>query len=300
MIIGGSKKEVIANIRTAANARNLNSKVEINDPQLSPRQKKRLVHRHIAAQKTLWYRLCNFAARLVINIDTKIVNHDTIIEGLNYLDDVWGGAIITSNHFNPLANTVVRSALYRAGRPRLWAVSQESNLAMKGFLGFLMNYLDILPLTNSKSYMSETFPAALAKILKDGEWILIYPEQEMWFNYRKPRPPKRGAYYYAAQNNVPIIPFFVEIQNKEKKDNDEFYKVRYIVHIMPPIYPDPEKTVRENSRQMMQTDYRLKTEAYEKAYGKALDYDFEDDDIAGWIPTSEGDEPDNEELTTGD
>ena len=39
----------------------------------------------------------------------------------------------------------------------------------------------------------------------------------MWYNYRKPRPLKQGAYYYAAKNNVPIISCFTEIIDKEKK-----------------------------------------------------------------------------------
>ena len=43
----------------------------------------------------------------------------------------------------------------------------------------------------------------------------------MWFNYRKPRNLKRGAYYYAAKNNVPIVPIFVEIQNLDEKETEE-------------------------------------------------------------------------------
>jgi len=34
---------------------------------------------------------------------------------------------------------------------------------------------------------------------------------------------------------------------------------------------------------MMQTDYEQKKAAYEKAYGKAVDYTFDLSDIAGWI-----------------
>ncbi len=54
-----------------------------------------------------------------------------------------------------------------------------------------------------------------------------------------------------------------------------------------PVYPDPEKSVKENSREMMKKDYQQKVAAYELAYGRKLTYDFEADDIAGWIPPKE-------------
>jgi 1-acyl-sn-glycerol-3-phosphate acyltransferase len=154
---------------------------------------------------------------------------------------------------------------------------------MKGWIGFLMNHADIIPITSDKEYMNTYFPTILKEKLDHKEFVLIYPEQEMWFNYRKPRPPKRGAYYYAAENLVPIISCFVEIHAIPRKENEEFYKTEYIMHVLKPIYPDSSKDVRENSLMMMETDYRQKVEAYESAYGKKLNYEFEKDDIAGWI-----------------
>ncbi len=112
---------------------------------------------------------------------------------------------------------------------------------------------------------------------------MIYPEQEMWFNYRKPRPPKRGAYYYAALHHVPVISCFIEIIDLEDMENEDFCKTKYVVHILPPIYPDMSKNVRENSQMMMETDYKQKMQAFEQAYHKKLSYDFEKEDIAGKI-----------------
>ena len=50
---------------------------------------------------------------------------------------------------------------------------------------------------------------------------------------------------------------------------------------MEPIYPDPNKSIKENKEEMRKKDYAAKVKAYEEAYGKKLDYKFEDDDIAG-------------------
>jgi len=132
--------------------------------------------------------------------------------------------------------------------------------------------------------MSDRFAPMLKELLDKNNYVLIYPEQEMWFNYRKPRPLKRGAYYYAAKFNVPVISCFVEFCDLEELDTAEFHKVQYVMHILPPIFSDPAKTVRENSIAMCMQDYRQKKTAYEAAYRKPLDYRFEPDDIAGWIP----------------
>ena len=135
--------------------------------------------------------------------------------------------------------------------------------------------------------MGRYFPAIIKERLNKKNYILIYPEEEMWFNYRKPRTLKPGAYYFAARNKVPVISCFTEMIDTDEEDNEEFYKVRYILHVLPPIYPDPNLSPKENSISMMEKDYNQKKEAYEKAYGKKLDYTFEPDDIAGVIDKKE-------------
>ena len=61
------------------------------------------------------------------------------------------------------------------------------------------------------------FPKIIKDILDGNNLILIYPEQEMWFNYKKPRPLKEGAYNFASQNNVPILSCFVEMKETYEK-----------------------------------------------------------------------------------
>ena len=105
----------------------------------------------------------------------------------------------------------------------------------------------------------------------------------MWFNYRKPRPPKRGAYHFAAKLGTPIISCFVEMIDLPQKDTNEFYRVKYRIHILDVLYPSDELTVKENSNMLCEKDYKLKTNAYEGLYGRKLSYKFEPHDIAGWI-----------------
>ena len=193
-----------------------------------------------------------------------------------------GRFIITSNHFNPLDNLCIKKLIRKAYKDEPYIVIQATNLAAEGVIGDLFNYLNHIPVCKSASYIRGDFLKNLGETLNAGHPVLIYPEEEMWFNYRKPRPNKRGAFYFAAELDVPVLPCFVEILDTKKPDNDEFFESKYVVHILPPIYPDDNKSIRQNSIDMAASDYELKKAAYEKAYGKKLDYAFEKSDIANW------------------
>ncbi len=274
---------VITNIKAQVESGEFNGKVETGDPVISPEKSASILKAYVRSKRTMWGKFCTRMARSTMWAGTRIFNLRTHFDGMENIKGYKGGAIITSNHFNPLDNTIVRETMLRAYHEGIFIVSQESNFAMNGLLGFFMKYVDTIPITDNLSFMKRYFVPTLARLLKHGRKILIYPEQEMWVNYRKPRPLKRGAYYYAAQNMVPIISCFVEIETiPGKKTVGGFYRNRYTMHVLPMIWPDPAKSVRENSKNMMETDYQQKKDAYEKAYGKPLDYTFEPWDIAGW------------------
>ncbi len=285
MIVGEHRDQVIQNIRDAVRDGDYYRTVEVDDPVLTKDERYALLAKRKDQMDSFGFTYYNAGARACVWVLSRWFNRDTKVVGLENLDSVHGGAIITSNHFSPLDNFVVRTTVGRAFHQRLYVVSKDTNLAMKGFIGFLMNFTDIVPISDDLKYMNDYFNPAIKTLLERDNKILIYPEQEMWFNYRKPRPPKRGAYYYAATNFVPVISCFVEMQTLPKKEKQEdFYRTRFVMHILSPIFPDPEKSARENSRQMMEQDYQQKKAAYEEAYGRPLTYEFEKGDIAGWVP----------------
>lgn len=292
MIIGGDRAAVIENIRAAAEAGDFYKKAELNDPVLSKAEEAELTESYLLSRSTAAYRFKSFCARRIADTAMRLVNKSTVIIGAEKTEPLKSrGAIITSNHFSPFENTVIRKLVKEHMGGRLDIVSQAENFKMKGIIGFLMNYADTVPLSGEHRYMQRDFVGVLDSMLAKGDKILIYPEQEMWFNYRKPRPGKRGAYYYAARLSAPVISCFVEITDLEAPDTEDFYKVKYTLHILDVLYPDKNKSVRENSIEMCEADNRLKKEAYEKIYGKKLDYAFEKSDIAGLMsyPLKSGD-----------
>ena len=283
MIIGDNRRAVIENIRDFAHSGQFHNKVELSDPVLSLEQSRKITQSYIENRAGFTYKVKSAVAVALAKAATGIINKDTKIVGIEKIPSDIKGAIITSNHFSPLENTVIRHLTNNLNRKKLSIISQTTNFAMKGIIGFLMNYADTIPISTEPRYLARDFLSVLKEKLVDkGEMILLYPEQEMWFNYRKPRPPKNGAYFYCAKLNVPIISCFVEMIDMEEDDTDEFKKVRYVLHVLGVIYPDPDKSAKENTQLMSERDYELKKECYEKVYGKKLSYDFSPDDIAGF------------------
>ena len=281
MIIGeSSRSEVIENIKSALQSGEHNIKVEPNDPELSREESDEIISRYLINRKNFSFRLKSFFARRIANTVTAMQYIE--ITGLQNLEKIPSGAIVTSNHFSPFDSTPLRLLAKKAGK-RINTVSQDRNLKMSGLIGFIMNYADIIPISSEPHYLKGEFMSVLKECTDKGEFVLIYPEQEMWFNFRKPRTLKRGSYRFAAELGVPILPCFVEIIDKKEKDTEQFFKVKYRLHILPPIFPDGNLSVRENSIKMCKEDAILKRDAYEKAYGKALTYDFDNSDIAGLV-----------------
>ena len=281
MIIGGNKARVVENIKQAVRDKDYNRKVEEGDAAMDVEAEMKLIARFNALRKSKTFKLKRAAMRKLERAQQLSYNKLIKIEGIENLPPT-GRYIITSNHFNPLDNLCIKKLMKKAHHGELYIVIQGTNLAAEGVIGELFNYLNHIPVCKSANYIRGEFMEKMGETLNAGHPVLIYPEEEMWFNYRKPRPNKRGAFYFAAELDVPIVPCFVEIIDTERPDNDEFFESKYVVHVLPAIYPDETMSVRQNSIDMCERDYKEKVQAYEKSYGKKLDYTFEMWDIANY------------------
>ncbi len=116
------------------------------------------------------------------------------------------------------------------------------------------------------------FMDAVDTLLKRGEKVLVYAEQGMWWNYRKPRPMTIGAFTFAAKNNAPVLPMFITMEDSDRLDQDGFPIQEYTVHISEPIYPSPELSAKENAEMLRRKNYEVWKSIYEKTYGIPLEY----------------------------
>ena len=275
---------VIENIKSALADNDSFRKVELFDPVITYEDVKRVIEPFDTERRKLKNKILSFFARKIAEKETKKMNILTEVRGIENALSVNGGAIITQNHFNIMDNTIARLLALECEKGKdFHIVIQETNAFMKGYFGFLMRNCNTLPVSRSASYMAKNLKPTIKKILERDGFILIYPEQEMWFNYKKPRDVRDGAYHYAAEFGVPIIPTFVTMENTDELGEDGFYKQKYVLNIMHPIYPDKELSVRENREAMKAADINAKRLCYEDFYKIKLDNEFiPERDIAGF------------------
>lgn len=289
MIIGGSKHAVAENIRHAIENNTPYKPVETEDPTATRQEKLDLSVSQLHSMRTFRFKVNNYVARASMRVAERIINSSAEYDGLEKLSELAArheGVLVTANHFNPLENLAIREAMRRAGWKRTFVVSQALNLRMTGWVGFILKYFDTIPIAKDHDYLSNLFPEALMRVFRGGGAVLIYPEEQMWFNYRRPRPGRHGVYDYAAQLNIPIVSLFTEIidTGKPEPSDPEFNKNRYVVHVLDTLYPDPSLPADERSKALRQADDAQRKAAYERIYGKPADAPFDVSDIAGWHP----------------
>lgn len=231
-------------------------------------------------------KLSNKIATFFVNIGAKrfiknlVKNGQMIIKGVEGIENFEAiqksGAILTCNHFNPFDNFAIHYVLfkymYKPGKQVLYKVIREGNYTnFPGIYGFFFRHCNTLPLSANFSTM-KNFMAAMKVLLERGEKVLVYAEQGMWWNYRKPRPLTAGAFKFAAESKVPVLPIFITMNDSDKIGADGFPIQEYTLHFLPAIYPDESKSIKENMEIMKDKNYAAWKEVYEKTYGIPLTY----------------------------
>lgn len=199
------------------------------------------------------------------------------VTGEEHLSALQKGAIVTCNHFSAFDNYVVFHCIRKAlPKKYLYKVIREGNYTnFPGLYGFLFKHCNTLPLSSNRRTMIN-FMSAVNTLLKRGESILIYPEQGMWWNYKKPRPFKIGGFKMAYRAGVPVLPTFITMTDDERLDENGYPVQRHTLHIMPPIYPDTTLGEKAGAEKMKDEAYALCKAKYEEVYGIPLVYDTED------------------------
>lgn len=216
------------------------------------------------------------AARKFLN---KILADGTLrikdVIGIENLDNLTSGAIITCNHFNAMDSFAMQVAYERSSchkTRKLFRVIREGNYtSFPGFYGKLMRSCNTLPLSSNMATMKE-FMDGVEHHLRKGHLVLVYPEQSMWWNYRKPKPMKRGAFVFAAKANVPVVPIFICQEDSKDFGPDGFPIQEMAIFVLKPILPDPTVHPVIASQKLMEQNYDAWKEVYESFYKEKLTY----------------------------
>lgn len=231
-------------------------------------------------------KLSNKIATFIVNIGAKrfinnlVKNNQMIIKEIKGIENFEAvkdkGVILTCNHFNAFDNFAIHYALfpylYRGNGKVLYKVIREGNYTnFPGLYGFFFRHCNTLPLSANFSTM-KNFMVAMKTLLTRSEKVLVYAEQGMWWNYRKPRPLTPGAFKFAVEANVPVLPIFITMEDSELIDGDGFPVQKYTVNFLPAIYADPTKSSKENIEEMKEKNYKAWVKVYEDFYKIPLTY----------------------------
>ena len=248
-----------------------------DDPETIPLKPGEIDYLRKKKSSKLKTRIANFIA---FHYFEKLIKKKEIyikdITGIENFKKVTSGAVLTCNHFHPFDNYaiyhVIYKELHKQGKKDLWKVIREGNYhAFKGMLGFFFRNCNTLPLAADFHVMKD-FIKSCDSLLNNGEKILIYPEQALWPNYRKPRPLKIGAFEIACRSNVPVIPFYIEMHSTDLKDKRGNYINSWTIHILEPIYPDLSLDKKDRAVDMMNKNYEALKNIYESSYHVRLTY----------------------------
>ena len=267
------KSELLRRIAELEKSQQWHIDVE-DDPETFPLMPDEVDYLNEKLSSRIKTKIANIAATRFF--DKMIARRQMIIKeirGIENFNAVSGGRIVTCNHFSICDNYAVWMALrdHMDGR-MLYKVIREGNYTNppKPF-GLFMRHCNTLPLSSQTATMKK-FLKAVKLLLSRGETILIYPEQSMWWNYRKPKPMQDGAFSLAVRNQVPVVPIFITMEDSDTLDDDGFFVQKYTVNILPAIYPDPTLSGVAAREKMKEENYAAWVKTYEDFYGKPLVY----------------------------
>ena len=178
-------------------------------------------------------------------------------------------AIVTSNHVQMFDCVALKKAM----QGHYLNIVAASFNNFKGPLGDAMRASGMLPLPENHEGMGN-FEKAIKLSLDKKHFVLFYPEQSEWWYYPKVRPFKDGAFHYALQYDVPVIPCFISFAPRKKKieDAEGMYPERFIIHILKPIFPEQGHILSEERNRLRDLAFLETKNCYEETYGKPLSY----------------------------
>lgn len=266
--------EVLAKIDELERLGKFDQDVE-NDPPTVPLNPEDVDYLHKKLKSKINTAFANHTARKFIKKlikEKKLIIKDVV--NMEVLNQIEGGFVLTCNHFNPFDNFALHEILgpyLKKNKKRFFKVIREGNFSFPGLYGYFFRNCDTLPLSSNFHTMKK-FTESIDIILKRGDIVLIYPEQGMWWNYKKPRPLKPGAFHYAVKANVPVVPCFITMEDSDIIGEDGFYVQEYTIHFSKPIYPNNTFSLKEDAKKISDENYGVWKKIYEETYKIPLTY----------------------------
>lgn len=172
--------------------------------------------------------------------------HDRIqVHGAQYLKGLSGGAVTVCNHVH-FFDCVFLARCCRSHDA--YFLSLKSNFEIP-IVRHLIRGLGALPIPEDRGGMM-AFRRGIKTHLAQGHFIHVYPEGVLHPYYNGVRAFRRGAFTFACESGVPVLPFVITYRPRtgiSRLWNDKPYLT---INILPPIWPDPAKGRRAATEEL--------------------------------------------------
>ncbi len=143
------------------------------------------------------------------------------------------GAVTLCNHIHPLDCTMVGLSLPLR---RQYFMTLQSNLEIP-LIRHLVKGLGGIPIPRERVYTRD-FSAAVKQALRNGSIVHVYPEGVLRPYWKGLRKFRRGAFSFAYDANVPLIPMVILYRHPTGLRALFRHKPLMELRILEPVYPD--------------------------------------------------------------
>ena len=202
--------------------------------------------------KSIFFKLAStllyIVAYPILFVFNKLV-YQFQIEGIENMWKVEGGRITVSNHVHPMDCTM--NAILNGPR-KLFFPTLKSNFQIP-VVKTLIRLLHAIPIPTNKQG-NERFKETINELLQKGETVHFYPEAALRPYCTKLRHFKNGAFHFAVENEVPIIPIIYTYKPVTGIRKMIRRKPLIQATILEPIYPEKksDKTQKQKVEELKQ------------------------------------------------
>lgn len=196
------------------------------------------------------FRVLKFLHRAVSNVFLraylKCVHRVKVIGKQNVAGLKKTGAVIVSNHIHPLDIQMIATFVFGMRSVHWLTLSRNMDLSVRAFI----RNSGGVPIPEDHEQKKRCF-AEMSQLLRDGGLLHICPEGSLVQLCDDIRPFKDGAFRFAFENRVPLVP--VTIRFEEFAPSGKKYRhPHFIVDVSEPIYPTvPQDKIKEKAQRVM-------------------------------------------------
>ena len=193
----------------------------------------------------------------------KLALHLKIVRNVHWKDFQGSGAVVYANHTQPVGDVFL--PLQACAPKRCYTVASPANLGIP-VLGRLLPWLGALPIPADFERMKK-FLAAVDRRLREGNCVIVYPEQHVWPYCTQIRPYSATAFDYAVKNKVPAFSMTTTYQRRRFSR-----KPKATLYVDGPFYADPALSRRAQKEQLRDQVYACMKRRSEMSTYQYIEY----------------------------